>query len=1124
MTFTRRARWRRCRDDLTQSPGGAGRMRAFHSLRRGIASRWRRRLPGNQESAEHSNGGGGARSMRSTKRKTKEDTWKSEELLRHLKGEAGKIVTEQGSMEAGGEAAQGDHAEEADAKSRERRKSKVEEASGVSESRERRPKEKEKDYHKDRVRDKDKDREKHKDRDRNQEEDPKRERDREPKKDRDRERHGDRDSEKDQIKERDRDKDKIRDRERERQKIRDAHIDRHKERDKKSEKDREKEKPRKKEKDRHREREKEREHENGGKHSKHRPRKEDEENGDTPKSDKFEEKERKHREKKAKEGTDISEESREKKKKDENRERRHREHKEREHDSRGTDREKRYKEKKPVQETPSEETDGKHQEEREKGHGNKRHKDTKESNAESGDMEREHRDKQKQNERNENQQRRHKEKEKEKLGWETEPNEEIEKEEIIVEKPSVVESSQYEDDFEDYADDFEEDEDEEDEDGELQREDEIPAYKRAEIEEIQRAITAENERIFTIQRNTGIGGQTCEKEPKSDAKESKESQQRNPARGTFIDFVSAKKREVSRKAANRQKKRCIELLRLVDLDFSINFSLLDMPPLNEYDMYIKNFGRTNTKQAYIQCNEDDIDRNIQTEEIETVEKWTQHPGESNLVCGGPNTSDTLTSDSVAMHVDSRRLANFLRSACQVIAVLLEEDRAENQANQSLQSKPASLSISDRSSQLNTQLPFFHGRQVLCLHFSQVQRQTLLSVHSVPKEPVAVQLDNKYIICVWNIWEPSAPQKVLVCESAVQCCCFSPGRAISVFAGTVDGSVVLWDLRQHSSTHHTLQIGSQEWTFRSPTFSTDGVLTAVNHSCAVKAVAPVSSPSYENQGLGLPLLTSHEGSSGQSFQMASLDESGLLNLWVVVELQKADVAGSLTDLGLSPGGKVKLLHSSSININSSFIPRDLMQLGPPQTLNIKFLPSDPNHFFVGTDIGLVSHGTLHGLRAPPKLYKSQLSTTRPIQVTSIDFCNFEEAIFLVGCSDGMIRLHSVAAERPLMQWNDSTQGRRIQTIQWALTRPAVFFVLDVSSNIYAWDLLEDDSKPIAKESLPSDLLTAMVVLGEPEKTNASSGLVLAKGSGLIEIQYLKKHWSGPRSDEVEKFHHFLQQVV
>lgn len=43
--------------------------------------------------------------------------------------------------------------------------------------------------------------------------------------------------------------------------------------------------------------------------------------------------------------------------------------------------------------------------------------------------------------------------------------------------------------------------------------------------------------------------------------------------------------------------RSTKLLRLIDVDFSSTFSLLDLPPVNEYDMYIRNFGKKNTQQV-----------------------------------------------------------------------------------------------------------------------------------------------------------------------------------------------------------------------------------------------------------------------------------------------------------------------------------------------------------------------------------------------------------------------------------------------------------------------------------------------------------------------------------------------
>ena len=53
-------------------------------------------------------------------------------------------------------------------------------------------------------------------------------------------------------------------------------------------------------------------------------------------------------------------------------------------------------------------------------------------------------------------------------------------------------------------------------------------------------------------------------------------------------------------------------------------------------------------QAYVQCNEDNVDRDVQTEDIEMSEKWTQHPAERHGPCGGKTTPRTL-SDSCLCH-------------------------------------------------------------------------------------------------------------------------------------------------------------------------------------------------------------------------------------------------------------------------------------------------------------------------------------------------------------------------------------------------------------------------------------------------------------------------------------------
>lgn len=674
---------------------------------------------------------------------------------------------------------------------------------------------------------------------------------------------------------------------------------------------------------------------------------------------------------------------------------------------------------------------------------------------------------------------------------------------------------EYEDDFEDYEEDFEDLDDCDNDEEEKQELVEEPSAKnKEEIKAIQRAIDEENKKIETAlsRQNTADNE---EDRPKW-SRDSERNQSEASHRGKFMDFVAAKQREVNKNVATKQKKRSTELLRLIDLDFSLTSSLLDMPPVNEYDMYIRSFGTANTKQAYVQCNEDNADRDIQTEEIDLCEKWTQHPPEHNGACGDPNLSrETRDRTMHEMNIDSKRLTAFMQSASQVMIVLLEEDRAERNSIRKLKPQTDILSFSDGSLQLNTKLPFLSGRPISLIHFSQVQKHTMISVHNPTTKPSAVSLDSYTVICIWNIWEPSRPQKILVYESEVHCCCFSPGKATLVFAGTSVGSVVLWDLREHASNHYHMTFGENEWTFRHPSFSTDAVMAVSGHFSTVMSVEVVPSVIAEGLRSEVPFLASEEESSGLSFQLASLDESGILNFWVVVELPKASEAGSQTDLGLRPGGKVKLLHSSSLSIADRVSPHKAVKTAPFQTLQLKFLPIDSNHFFIGTNMGIVHHGTSHGLKTLPKFYRYQEGEVRPVDVNSINFSPFRGDLFLVGCGDGSIRLHAVSQEQPLVEWRNATAGEPVVSLQWSQTRPTVFCVLDAASKMHLWDLLKNETEPVITESMNTNRVTAMALFGDSRQQNTYSGVALAHESGKIEMQYFTKTFTVPSLEEEEE---------
>ena len=77
------------------------------------------------------------------------------------------------------------------------------------------------------------------------------------------------------------------------------------------------------------------------------------------------------------------------------------------------------------------------------------------------------------------------------------------------------------------------------------------------------------------------------------------------------------------------------------------------------------------------------------------------------------------------------------------------------------------------------------------------------------------------------------------------------------------------------------------------------------------------------------------------------------------------------------------------------------------------------------------------------------------------------VFQVGCGDGSVRLHTVASEQPVLEWTGITAGDPVVSVQWAQTRAAVFCVLDATSNLHIWDLLETDFEPVVTEKTDAD---------------------------------------------------------
>ena len=90
-----------------------------------------------------------------------------------------------------------------------------------------------------------------------------------------------------------------------------------------------------------------------------------------------------------------------------------------------------------------------------------------------------------------------------------------------------------------------------------------------------------------------------------------------------------------------------------------------------------------------------------------------------------------------------------------------------------------------------------------VRFSHLQTHMLLALHPYPvgDEADADLRANKGLLSLWDtVANAGAPSLLLECPGQPSCCSFSATQAHIVVAGTIDGSLHLWDLREPASLH------------------------------------------------------------------------------------------------------------------------------------------------------------------------------------------------------------------------------------------------------------------------------------------------------------------------------------
>jgi len=303
------------------------------------------------------------------------------------------------------------------------------------------------------------------------------------------------------------------------------------------------------------------------------------------------------------------------------------------------------------------------------------------------------------------------------------------------------------------------------------------------------------------------------------------------------------------------------------------------------------------------------------------------------------------------------------------------------------------------------------------------------------------------------------------------------------------------------------ISDQTVIHRLPTYNSSGIQMADSHNSKITNLQPLK---FEH---------SQDQNHMTSFQIASLDELGMIIIWVVVEVTDASFSGSQTDLGLRPGGRIKLVKSASINVCYPILDFDV--LPEIRTFSFQQHVTETSTFFVTTDQGSVLKASRNKTVPQPMYYGQEMCI--PSIISTIDFNHFNCKYFITGSSNGSVSFYHTNRSQPLVSWDRTTRGRPIRCVKWSQFSSTIFYIMDAANKFYFWDLSIRDATPLMIESFDNKGLLGFTELSKTSNAGCPV-IVFCFKDGSLEAHQVKADAVNNSVNNITKFESYLNTVL
>lgn len=579
----------------------------------------------------------------------------------------------------------------------------------------------------------------------------------------------------------------------------------------------------------------------------------------------------------------------------------------------------------------------------------------------------------------------------------------------------------------------------------------------------------------------------------------------------------------------------------------------EQAPITQHEQLARHIGTFScTSNQMVQTSEESKTAEVQTDDLEPREQSCQAP--EDLSSGGAVSYKTASGPaSLKRDFDPAHFSNFLRSASQTITTLLAESSSALEAakNRKIDEVQGNLDLSMGCVAL-PEAPIGGHRPIEHMCFSQFQQHLLLVAYGAPEyavqpndtlELIARKLDvevvqlltlnkSRYkgltptsklqlgswivvpankagsmpsskggqgLMCLWDVNSLTHPVAIMVSESHPTHCCFSNrNSSMTVYGVTVDGSVVAWDLRESPAMHITCKMpGGYGLVLRRPSYSTDGLLDDA-HIGQIRCLQTIAT------GSGV-----RSAGDRTLDQLATLDEQGGLCVWMVIELERADVAGSESDLCLGIGSKVKIVKNFSLDLSQGSLLR---------TLDLDFRPGNMNDVIVATGSGHILHNVRHGRKASPLEYEGPGAC----DACSVQFSPFLHPYFLAAYANGTVSLYHQDNPVCIRSWTGFSL-HPIKEALWLPSKPSVFLVSNIEGQVFVFNLLKDPNYPVSIAQMDAKGTTHRASLSKVQVSPRGVGhpfMATSYSNGCVNIHTL----SGIYAESAGSDTHRLQALL